>query len=157
MDLSLGDGTAKIVLNTKGTMDDISPEMKRLLNYIDGQEPEDDFTRELAEAVESVRKNKRWRLDYMTLQMHYDEKYEEGLERGLEWGREQGINWGEVRKLVSMVCKKLKRGYIAEKIAEWLEEDLEIIQNICVVAREFAPEYNVEKICAKIMGSEPTP
>lgn len=82
LDLPLGDDTTKIVLNTKGTMDDISPEMKSLLNYIDGQEPEDDFTRQLAEAVQSVRDNEKWRLDYMTLQMSYQEKFEQGIEQG---------------------------------------------------------------------------
>lgn len=29
------------------------------------------------------------RLDYMTLQMHYQKKFEQGLEQGLEQGREQ--------------------------------------------------------------------
>ena len=38
-------------------MDDIKPEMKRLLNFIDGREPEDEFTRALDEAVQLVRKN----------------------------------------------------------------------------------------------------
>lgn len=65
-------------------MEDITPEMKRLLDFIDGREPEDDFTRELDEAVQSVRKNEKWRLDYMTLQMHYQEKYEQGIEQGIE-------------------------------------------------------------------------
>lgn len=55
-ELSLLDGTTKIILNTKGIMDDVTPEMKRLLDFIDGKEPEDDFTRELDEAVQSVRK-----------------------------------------------------------------------------------------------------
>jgi predicted transposase/invertase (TIGR01784 family) len=81
-ELSLGDDTTKIILNTKGTMDDVTPEMKRLLDFIDGKEPEDDFTRELDEAVQAVRKNEKWRLDYMTLQMHYQEKYERGREDG---------------------------------------------------------------------------
>lgn len=82
--LGLGDGTTKIVLNTKGTMDDITPELKRLLNFIDGKEPEDNYTKELAEAVQSVRKNEKWRLDYMTLQMNYQEKFEQGVEQGVE-------------------------------------------------------------------------
>ena len=56
--------------------------MKRLLDFIDGKEPDDDFTRELDEAVQSVRKNEKWRLDYMTLQMNYQEKYEQGIEQG---------------------------------------------------------------------------
>ncbi len=42
-------------------MDDIKPEMKRLLNFIDGREPEDEFTRALDEAVQLVRKNEKWR------------------------------------------------------------------------------------------------
>lgn len=59
--LSLKDGTVKIILNTKGTAEDIDLEMKRLLKFIDGHQPEDDFTRELAAAVESVRENEKWR------------------------------------------------------------------------------------------------
>ncbi|MCM1181228.1 MAG: hypothetical protein NC347_13290, partial [Clostridium sp.] len=65
---------------------DVTPEMKKLLDFIDGKEPEDDFTRELDEAVQSVRKNEKWRLDYMTLQMNYQEKYEQGIEEGRKEG-----------------------------------------------------------------------
>lgn len=74
--LSLGDDTIKIILNTKGTMDDVTPELKSLLDFIDGEEPRDEFTKELEAAVKTVRKNEKWRLDYMTLQMNYQEKYE---------------------------------------------------------------------------------
>ena len=81
-ELWLGDGTTRIILNTKGTMDDVTPEMKKLLDFIDGKEPGDDFTRELNAAVQSVRKNEKWRLDYMTLQMNYQEKYEQGFDEG---------------------------------------------------------------------------
>ncbi len=88
-ELGLGDDTTKIILNTKGTMDDVTPEMKKLLDFIDGKEPEDDFTRELDEAVQAVRKNEKWRLEYMTLQMNYQEKYEQGMEQGIEQGMEQ--------------------------------------------------------------------
>ena len=48
------------------------------LEYIDGQEATDDFTRELEEAVQSVRRNEKWRLDYMTLEQEYRERYNEG-------------------------------------------------------------------------------
>lgn len=36
--LTLGDDAVKIILNTKGTENDISLELKRLLDYIDGNE-----------------------------------------------------------------------------------------------------------------------
>lgn len=80
--LPLGDGTTKIILNTKGTADDVSEDMKALLNYIDGQLPSNDYTNELDAAVKSARHNKKWRRDYMTLEMHYQEKYEQGIEKG---------------------------------------------------------------------------
>lgn len=33
----MNDDAVKIVLNTKGTIDDVSPEMKRILDYIEGK------------------------------------------------------------------------------------------------------------------------
>ena len=92
--MTFGDETIKIILNTKGTMDDVSPEMERLLEYIDGQAASDEFTSELDDAVQSVRRNEKWRLDYMTLQQEYREKYNEGLEAGIEKGIEQGLERG---------------------------------------------------------------
>lgn len=60
--LGLGENTMKIIFNTKGTVDDVTPAMKRLFDFIDGKEPGDCFTRELDEAVQSVRKirNRDW-------------------------------------------------------------------------------------------------
>ena len=77
----------------KGTADDVSEDMKALLNYIDGQLPSNDYTNELDAAVKSARYNKKWRREYMTLEMHYQEKYEQGeavgYKRGIEKGAEQ--------------------------------------------------------------------
>ena len=94
LELQLSDDTVKIILNTKGILDDVSIEMKSLLDYIDGKEPEDEFTRELDDAVNEVRDNEKWRLEYMTLQMSYQEKYEMGVQDGIELGIEKGIEQG---------------------------------------------------------------
>lgn len=99
LELPLGDDTTKIILNTKGTLDDVSPEMKKLLNYIDGEAPSDEFTEELEQAVKKVRDNEKWRLDYMTLQMNYQEKYEQGIEQGIEQGREQSNRQSALRMI----------------------------------------------------------
>lgn len=98
-ELCLGDDTTKIILNTKGTLDDITPDMKMLLDFIDGKGPMDDFTRELDKAVQSVRKNEKWRLDYMTLQMNYQEKYEQGIKQGIEQGIEQSNRQSALRMI----------------------------------------------------------
>ena len=55
--------------------------MKKVLDFIDGKGASDDYTKALEEEIESVRKNEKWRLDYMTLQMRYQEKYEQGIEQ----------------------------------------------------------------------------
>ena len=72
-----------------------------MLNFIDGRQPEDSFTQDLSKAVESAKRNEKWRHDYMTLQMAYDEKYREGLETGIQQGIEQGITTSARRMLSS--------------------------------------------------------
>ena len=52
--LPLNDGTQKIILNTKGIFDDVRPELKRLLNFIDGRQPEDSFTQALNKALQHL-------------------------------------------------------------------------------------------------------
>ena len=108
-------------------LDDVTPEMKKLLDFIDGKEPEDEFTRELDEAVQSVRKNEKWRLDYMTLQMNYQEKYEQGIEQGIEQGVEQGIEQEKIESAMRMIED---RDLSLEKIAMYsgltLEQVLEL-------------------------------
>ena len=83
-EIGFGDETTKIILNTKGRMDDVSPELKRLLDYIDGQEASDEFTKKLEIEVRTVRNNEKWRIDYMTLEMRYRELFEQALEQGVE-------------------------------------------------------------------------
>lgn len=80
--MTLNNDAVKIVLNTKGTIDDVSPEMKRILDYIEGKGASDTFTRELENAVQSVRQNEDWRRDYMTLQQEYQERFQEGKIEG---------------------------------------------------------------------------
>lgn len=87
----LNDGTTKIFLNAKGTMDDISPELKAFLDYVAGKKPADPFVDELEEAVKNARKNREWRHEYMTLLMRDQENKEIGREEGREEGKAEGI------------------------------------------------------------------
>lgn len=62
--------------------------MKSLLEYFDGKEPESDLTKQIDEKVIAVRKNTRWRREYMSLQMEMNLKYREGLKAGEAKGQE---------------------------------------------------------------------
>ena len=128
-ELALGDETQKIFLNTKGIYDDASPELKRLLDFIDGRQPEDEFTWKLAEAVESVKANEKWRLTYMTLQEHYDEKYNEGHTEGLKQGLEQGLEQGLARGRLQEIFMSVQEGdYSIERGAQKAGMTLEQFQ-----------------------------
>ena len=87
-ELKLNDGTKKIILNTKGIIDDVSPDLKTLLDFIDGNKPENAFTKKLFVAVEDARLSKKWRVQYMNLQLAYLDKLKEGKELGKEIGIE---------------------------------------------------------------------
>ena len=65
--IALGDAATKIVLNTKGRVGEVSADLKELLRYMDGFAPGDDYTRELDEAVTEIRKDEKWRREYMVL------------------------------------------------------------------------------------------
>lgn len=112
-ELPLGDGTTKIFLNAKGTVDDVSPELKAFLDYVAGRKSDDSFVNEVDEEVKRVRENKEWRREYMTLLMRDRENIEQGeikmalrlirageitIEKGAEY---LGITEAEVEKYLN--------------------------------------------------------
>ena len=117
--------------------------MKSLLDYIDGKEPEDDFTKELDKAVNEVRDNEKWRLEYMTLQMSYQEKYEMGVQDGIERGA--------LESTIALVCKKLKKNKSLSQIADELEEDEAKIKIIYDIAVNENLECNTGAIYDRVM------
>lgn len=67
--LKLGDDTTVIILNTKGTKEDVKSEVKELLDYIGGAEPHSHLTKSLDDEVNKVKSSDDWRRDYMTMNM----------------------------------------------------------------------------------------
>ena len=59
---------------------------------------------------------------------------------------ERGEAAGALRKLISMVCKKMRKNNTIEQIAEDLEEEISVIEPICKAAEEFAPDYDCESV-----------
>ena len=99
----------------------------------------------------------KWRYDAY-LKRKRDEKareayvWEEGEAKGRAEGKAEGRTEGESYKLVSQVCRKLRKGKEPERIAEELEEEVELIQRICQAAKEFGPGYDEEKVFKAYMG-----
>ena len=116
--LALDDGTTKIFLSTKGTLDDVSPDIKAFLNYVDKGVVSGKFVEELNSAVESVKTNAKVRHDFMTLQMALLEERMEGEERG----RKQGLE--------SVAIKMLRKGKSIEEVHEFTELPIQRIEEL---------------------------
>ena len=63
-----------------------------------------------------------------------------------------GYSEGEEKKLIELICKKMKKNCSAEEIADLLEEDKAKVETIYNTALDFAPDYNIEEIWKKLGG-----
>lgn len=128
MGVALNDGSTKIFLNTDSSMDDVDSELRSFLDYAGGKKAQGEFVRRLDEAVKNARKNREWRLEYMTLLMRDLENYERGLEQGMEQGLEKGLEQGMERGLEQGLeqgmVKGLERG-LEQGMVKGLEQGLE--------------------------------
>ena len=118
----------KVFINAKGTVGDITPELKKFLKMVSRHEATDDFTRKLQEIIDFFHMDDNTRDSYMTLEMKILEetKYarkialEEGLERGreqgLEQGREQGLEKGLEQGKLLEIISCVKDGLFSEEI-----------------------------------------
>lgn len=130
--LRLGDDTVKIILNTKGTMDDVGEDVKELLHYIDGQEPKSELTRSLDAEVSRVKSSRKWRRKFMTLLMRDNENKTLGQYMKLV---------GQIRKINVNECK------VASK---FLDVDEEFIRDVIELLEEH-PTMDDEEIAEIVM------
>ncbi len=65
----LGDDATKIILNTEGTVGDISEDLKDTLDFMAGRKPKGNYAKGLENAVDEVKESEKWRREYMTLFM----------------------------------------------------------------------------------------
>lgn len=111
--LVLGDDTEVVILNTKGTVDDVSDEIKGLLDYIGGEEPYSKLAKSLNEEVQKVKSNEDWRREFMTMKMLMRENQD----------------MGSYKKVISLV-KKNHRTMSNEKMSYVFDVDVQVINTI---------------------------
>lgn len=96
--------------------------------------------------VETVKRDPETSMAYLRLQ--------EKLNRSRKEGRKEGEAAGDLRRRITLVCKKMRKNKTLEEIAEDLEEGTETIEPIYEAAKEFAPGYDPESVFEKIMRRE---
>ena len=70
----LKDEATKIIINTKGTVGNISNELKAVLMYMDGGVATNKYTKDLDKEVVSVKSDEKVRMQYMLLMEAYAEQ-----------------------------------------------------------------------------------
>ena len=104
-ELEMGDGTTRIVLNATGTKDDISPKLKAFLSYVAGNAVEDEYVKKLDEAVQKARQNKKWRREYMVINMRDLEQQAMGAKRRDREKIAEMLQDGKTPEEIESFCK----------------------------------------------------
>lgn len=111
--LSLEDGVYKIFLNTHGDKHRISRELANFMDYMNGSEPNDDFTRRLQAEVELQRDDDGRRMLYMTYSQTLLEMEAKGIEQGIKQGFKQGIEQGIEAGMLKTLSDLVKDGMLS--------------------------------------------
>ena len=85
--LELNDKTTKVFVNSKGTADDVAPDVKAFLDYVNGVISDDAFVREIDDEILRVKRIEKEKVSYMTYAMKLAEEREEGRAEGREEGK----------------------------------------------------------------------
>ena len=76
--LKLDDGATKILLSTKGTLNDVDQKVKNFLDFVDGLPVNDKWVDKIRELIAKLKQDEREKANYMTYQMKLNEEREEG-------------------------------------------------------------------------------
>ena len=130
--IALDDEATKIILNAKGTVGEVSEELRNLLSYMDGSAPNSEYTRKLEKAVEEIRSDEKWRREYMVLN---------------EMMRESR-RIGERRRSVAQI-RKFRGRYGAEELAEICFISPEALKTV-MDAIDAHPDWDDEQVAENV-------
>lgn len=127
-----------------------TPELISLLQYMKDTRSDnpnilcwDNRLTQIDEVVKEVKQSEEWeavQMSILSIGMERGQKIGEAL------GEARGEDRGEAYVLTDLIIKKMKRGLAPEQIADMLEINLAIVKEICNVAKDYAPDYDVKKI-----------
>ena len=122
----LRDETRTVFVNSKGDRSKASESLRSFLEYLEGRNEETVFTHRIDEAVQNIRENKEWRIQYMAL-LERDREHEEiGLAKGLAQGRSEGLIQGRREGRTEGLSGSLKN--LMETMQIPLEEAMRLLR-----------------------------
>ena len=137
--LDKGNGRYNIYLNTIGTKDNISFDLKEMFRYINGEESaigmetKSEFVKTLDKYVQEFNANDTWRRGYMTFELRMRDNYKNGHAEGLAEGKAEGRAEAEAKakeKEVQIVKNMCSKNIPLETISECTGLSLEEVNKI---------------------------
>ena len=123
--LILDDGATKIIYNTLGTLpesDKNKTAIENFFNYVNGEQPQDDFCKELAEEVKKQHQSTKKKGDFLMWEQIICEREEAAAK--------EAAKIAATEKSEKMAIKMLKGNEPVTKIAEYTELALSKIQEL---------------------------
>ncbi|WP_294160449.1 hypothetical protein [uncultured Selenomonas sp.] len=81
----------KIILNTRGTGEDITPQLQAFMEYVNsGILSSNPLVQAIDQRVNEVKQNEEARLSYMTLELKLRDAHKEGVAEGRAEGKAEG-------------------------------------------------------------------
>ena len=131
-ELKLGDGTKKIILNTKGTKGEIDADVLGFLKKIEGQMTDNQFAQQFETAAEKIKATEAFRRDFMqTALIEYEMKEQARQEERekAEIEKKELVASAEAEKLT--VAKNLiSRGISVEDVSAATGFPIEVINSL---------------------------
>lgn len=135
--LELGDDTVKVFVNPYGNTKKLSAGLKSFFDYLKEEIAQSTFTKKLDSEVERVRENQELRVEYMSMLAT------------LEDTREEGVEQGRLLHLIETIYKKMLKGKTNNKIADEVEETIEVVERVKKSILKYKKEYGNEEFNAK--------
>ena len=107
-DLLLPDGVTKVILNSAAAAKETDPELKALLEYMNGIKGESGFIGELESKIREVKENDERRREYMIMTAFEADARRVGIAQGFSRGEAQGFSAGSHQKALED-ARNLKR------------------------------------------------
>ena len=128
-DLCEGNKRYNIYLNTTGTKDNISFDLKEMFRYINGgekaigMETESEFVRTLDKYVQEFNANDTWRQGYMKFELMMRDNYKNGKAEGLKEGKTEA----QTQAVKSMYADNIPVNKIAKYVSLSADEVMSIV------------------------------
>ena len=137
--LKLEDGVTKMFLNAKSMGETLPDKLKAFLGYVAKGVVGDDFTQRLDEAVQRIKRDEDWRLEYMSYEMEILEREWEAAERA--------------RKAAEKAAEKVAEKAIAEakEAAAKAKKEAEEIKEAAAKAKNEARENITLELLKNLM------